>query len=195
MNSVGGHILAHASATRILLRYVLTYWFRFLIYLNNFNLTHFFNRKGRGEERVAKLLDSPDMPEAECVYVIGAGGINDSVWVSEFGLLWLMWLYTAREIWHLDFHPWFRTRREKSVLYELVGEHFAVNVWAGKSANFFFFFCFYYTFAQILSVTINEHIRFICIYLKFVLSCQTLWPTQTFKQKQTVINRNYGKLR
>jgi len=34
---IGGHILAHASATRILLR------------------------KGRGEERVAKIQDSPGM--------------------------------------------------------------------------------------------------------------------------------------
>lgn len=51
---VGGHVLAHASATRILLR------------------------KGRGEERVAKLQDSPDMPERECVYVIGEKGISDS---------------------------------------------------------------------------------------------------------------------
>ncbi|KAK6463971.1 DNA recombination and repair protein Rad51 [Scheffersomyces coipomensis] len=51
---VGGHVLAHASATRILLR------------------------KGRGEERVAKLQDSPNMPERECVYVIGEGGIKDS---------------------------------------------------------------------------------------------------------------------
>ncbi|KTW29839.1 meiotic recombination protein dmc1 [Pneumocystis carinii B80] len=51
---VGGHVLAHASATRILLR------------------------KGRGEERVAKIQDSPDMPEGECVYTIKAGGIDDS---------------------------------------------------------------------------------------------------------------------
>mgnify|MGYP000241802364 CR=1 FL=1 len=51
---VGGHVLAHASATRILLR------------------------KGRGDERVGKLLDSPNMPESECVYVIGEGGIKDS---------------------------------------------------------------------------------------------------------------------
>ncbi|ONH69846.1 Meiotic recombination protein DMC1 [Cyberlindnera fabianii] len=51
---VGGHVLAHASATRILLR------------------------KGRGEERVAKLMDSPDMPESECVYIITEGGIADS---------------------------------------------------------------------------------------------------------------------
>lgn len=34
---VGGHVMAHASATRILLR------------------------KGRGEERVAKIQDSPDV--------------------------------------------------------------------------------------------------------------------------------------
>lgn len=51
---VGGHVLAHASATRILLR------------------------KGRGDERVAKLQDSPDMPEKECVYVISEKGITDS---------------------------------------------------------------------------------------------------------------------
>ncbi|KZM22112.1 carboxymethylenebutenolidase [Ascochyta rabiei] len=50
---VGGHILAHASTTRILLR------------------------KGRGEERVAKIQDSPDMPEKEATYIITNGGIND----------------------------------------------------------------------------------------------------------------------
>lgn len=51
---VGGHILAHASSTRIYLR------------------------KGRGEERVAKLFDSPDMPESEATYSINSGGIVDS---------------------------------------------------------------------------------------------------------------------
>ncbi|PUU75824.1 DNA recombination and repair protein Rad51 [Tuber borchii] len=50
---VGGHVLAHASATRILLR------------------------KGRGEERVAKLQDSPDCPEREATYIITNGGISD----------------------------------------------------------------------------------------------------------------------
>ncbi|KAJ8658144.1 meiotic recombinase Dmc1 [Lichtheimia ornata] len=50
---VGGHILAHASATRLYLR------------------------KGRGEERVAKIYDSPDMPENECSYTISGGGIAD----------------------------------------------------------------------------------------------------------------------
>lgn len=50
---IGGHVLAHASSTRILLR------------------------KGKGNERVAKLQDSPDMPEAECTYLIGENGICD----------------------------------------------------------------------------------------------------------------------
>ncbi|KAF6237409.1 hypothetical protein HO173_004299 [Letharia columbiana] len=50
---IGGHILAHASTTRVLLR------------------------KGRGEERVAKIQDSPDCPEREATYVITNGGIND----------------------------------------------------------------------------------------------------------------------
>lgn len=61
---IGGHVLAHASATRILLR------------------------KGRGDERVAKLQDSPvrlyntvsdvkEMPESESSYCITVGGIAD----------------------------------------------------------------------------------------------------------------------
>ncbi len=73
----GGHVLAHASTTRLLLR------------------------KGRGEERVAKVVDSPgefplifipflvhleqfvvakpylDCPEREATYIITTGGIND----------------------------------------------------------------------------------------------------------------------
>ncbi|OZJ03230.1 hypothetical protein BZG36_03440 [Bifiguratus adelaidae] len=51
---VGGHILAHASTTRLSLR------------------------KGRGEERIAKVYDSPDMPEAEATYAIATGGITDA---------------------------------------------------------------------------------------------------------------------
>jgi meiotic recombination protein DMC1 len=51
---VGGHILAHASTTRLSLR------------------------KGRGETRVAKIYDSPDAPEAEACYAIGLGGIVEA---------------------------------------------------------------------------------------------------------------------
>lgn len=42
----GGNIMAHASTTRISLR------------------------KGRGATRVAKIVDSPELPEAEAIYSI-----------------------------------------------------------------------------------------------------------------------------
>ncbi|KAJ3308874.1 Meiotic recombination protein dmc1 [Gonapodya sp. JEL0774] len=51
---VGGHVLAHASTTRLSLR------------------------KGRGEQRIAKVYDSPDMPEAEAVYALAEGGVVDA---------------------------------------------------------------------------------------------------------------------
>ncbi|XP_016397921.1 meiotic recombination protein DMC1/LIM15 homolog [Sinocyclocheilus rhinocerous] len=51
---IGGHILAHASTTRISLR------------------------KGRAELRIAKIFDSPDMPESEATFAITAGGITDA---------------------------------------------------------------------------------------------------------------------
>ncbi len=51
---VGGHVLAHASQTRLSLR------------------------KGRGDQRVCKMYDSPEMPEAEAIYQISQGGICGS---------------------------------------------------------------------------------------------------------------------
>ena len=51
---IGGHVLAHASTTRLYLR------------------------KGRGETRIAKIYDSPSVPEAEAMYQISDGGIIDS---------------------------------------------------------------------------------------------------------------------
>nr|GAT58112.1 RecA family ATPase [Mycena chlorophos] len=53
LKPIGGHILSHASATRI------------------------FLRKGRAEERVAKLVDSPDRPESEATYKLEEGGWGD----------------------------------------------------------------------------------------------------------------------
>jgi meiotic recombination protein DMC1 len=64
----GGHVLSHASTTIVALK------------------------KGRGEERIAKVMDSPgtdwlhvefklmhkDVPEGDCTYVISSGGIADS---------------------------------------------------------------------------------------------------------------------
>ena len=51
---IGGNIMAHASTTRLYLR------------------------KGRGEQRVCKIYDSPCLPEAEAVFAIYADGIRDS---------------------------------------------------------------------------------------------------------------------
>lgn len=50
---IGGHILAHASTTRLYLR------------------------KGKGAERVAKIYDSPSLPEAEASYELSDAGITD----------------------------------------------------------------------------------------------------------------------
>ena len=35
-------------------------------------------RKGRGDQRVAKIVDSPMLPEAEAVFSISATGITDA---------------------------------------------------------------------------------------------------------------------
>lgn len=51
---IGGNILAHASTTRISLR------------------------KGRGENRIAKIYDSPDLPESEATFSITNGGVADA---------------------------------------------------------------------------------------------------------------------
>lgn len=50
---IGGHIMAHASTTRLYLR------------------------KGRGEVRICKVYDSPLLPEAEASFAITADGIDD----------------------------------------------------------------------------------------------------------------------
>lgn len=51
---VGGNILAHASTTRLSLR------------------------KGRGDQRICKIYDSPSLPESECVFSISEQGIIDA---------------------------------------------------------------------------------------------------------------------
>jgi DNA repair protein RAD51 len=50
---IGGNIIAHASTTRLYLR------------------------KGRGENRICKIYDSPCLPESECMFSINADGIGD----------------------------------------------------------------------------------------------------------------------
>ncbi len=51
---IGGNIIAHASTTRLSFR------------------------KGRGENRVCKIYDSPCLPEAEATFAITNGGIADA---------------------------------------------------------------------------------------------------------------------
>ncbi len=51
---IGGNIMAHSSTTRLYLR------------------------KGKGEQRICKVYDSPLIPESECVYQISGGGIIDA---------------------------------------------------------------------------------------------------------------------
>ncbi|RWS26581.1 meiotic recombination protein Dmc1-like protein [Leptotrombidium deliense] len=51
---IGGHVLAHASTVRIALR------------------------KGRGDNRIAKIYDAPDLPEAEATFAISSGGVVDA---------------------------------------------------------------------------------------------------------------------
>lgn len=50
---IGGHIIAHASTTRLYLR------------------------KGRGEARICKIYDSPCLPESEAMFAINTDGIGD----------------------------------------------------------------------------------------------------------------------
>ena len=51
--ATGGHILAHGATIRIYLR------------------------KGKGEQRVAKMIDAPHLPEAEAIFSITEEGIKD----------------------------------------------------------------------------------------------------------------------
>jgi DNA repair protein RadA len=50
---IGGHVVAHASTFRVYLR------------------------KSKGERRIARLIDSPSLPEAEAIFTITEPGIRD----------------------------------------------------------------------------------------------------------------------
>jgi DNA repair protein RadA len=57
--AIGGHIVAHASTFRIYLR------------------------KGKKGSRVAKLIDSPNLPEGEAAFMVETGGLKDIKEASE----------------------------------------------------------------------------------------------------------------
>jgi DNA repair protein RAD51 len=50
---IGGHIIAHASTTRLSLR------------------------KGRGESRILKVIDSPMIGEGEAIFAITEDGVDE----------------------------------------------------------------------------------------------------------------------
>ena len=70
LKPIGGHIMSHASATRMFLRKGLS----LLVFLSTLISLCF---SGRAEERVAKLVDSPDKPESEASYKLDEGGWAD----------------------------------------------------------------------------------------------------------------------
>jgi DNA repair protein RadA len=51
--ATGGNVIAHGATVRIYLR------------------------KGKGEQRVAKMIDAPNLPEGEAVFVLADEGIVD----------------------------------------------------------------------------------------------------------------------
>lgn len=54
MEAVGGHVLAHAATYRLLLR------------------------RGKAGKRIARLIDSPDLPESEALFSLDPAGIRDA---------------------------------------------------------------------------------------------------------------------
>ena len=51
---IGGHIMAHASTTRL------------------------FLRKGKGDQRICKMYDSPCLPESEAIFQLCVGGVENA---------------------------------------------------------------------------------------------------------------------
>ncbi|KAJ6504405.1 Rad51-domain-containing protein [Mycena vulgaris] len=69
LKPIGGHILSHASATRMFLRKGKIFPHPVVVDV--------YVVLGRAEERVAKLVDSPDRPESEASYKLDEGGWAD----------------------------------------------------------------------------------------------------------------------
>lgn len=53
LKPIGGNIMAHASTCRL------------------------FLKKGRGDERIVKIVASPSLPESEASFSIETGGVSD----------------------------------------------------------------------------------------------------------------------
>lgn len=93
LKPIGGHILSHASATRMFLRKGKLHGSEYnllpnalfrsptpcLQILDSLTILYLLMSRyvGRAEERVAKLVDSPDKPESEASYKLDEGGWAD----------------------------------------------------------------------------------------------------------------------
>ncbi|KAH0472507.1 MAG: uncharacterized protein KVP18_004717 [Porospora cf. gigantea A] len=51
---IGGHVMGHASTVRLSLK------------------------KGKGEQRICKVFDAPNLPESEAIFVLSEGGVTDA---------------------------------------------------------------------------------------------------------------------
>ena len=70
---IGGNIIAHASTTRYCICHSTV---RLFLYIARDRLKL---RKGRGENRVCKVIDSPNLPEGEAVFAITAQGVSNAI--------------------------------------------------------------------------------------------------------------------
>lgn len=78
LKPIGGHILSHSSATRVFLRKgACTRNIEDQEAGRNSCVVFSVLDIGRAEERVAKLVDSPDRPESEASYKLDEGGWTD----------------------------------------------------------------------------------------------------------------------
>lgn len=81
---IGGNIMAHATTTRskfkkygVLIFHALTYVYSdFLVWIL-FICHRLALRKGRGEERICKVISSPCLAEAEARFQIAPEGVTD----------------------------------------------------------------------------------------------------------------------
>jgi DNA repair protein RAD51 len=88
---IGGNIMAHASTTRYLTLYILivimsglypnsqllSFCYPFLSLTTPLTCIRLALRKGRGEERICKVISSPCLAEAEARFQIASEGVAD----------------------------------------------------------------------------------------------------------------------
>lgn len=76
---IGGNIMAHASTTRCVIAYfyIHTDLYPFIADNQIWSACRLALRKGRGEERICKVISSPCLAEAEARFQIAVEGVTD----------------------------------------------------------------------------------------------------------------------